>query len=1090
MTLSDDDVKESKKMRNESKLKNRKESTVLSEKGKKKKKKLNNDNIDNYVKIRSDSHEKGEIYNCGNKVENKKVPFTLLEKEKKRETLNKTKCHKKMHTDDYREKQKKTSNGHNNAKSKKALTVSFENEKEREIKRWENPNTEKRMQSADDEKEEKKMCNLDPKVKNGKVPATLFEKKKEKMLSNDNVVKKMNEKKRDPPFSSEKNEMQNIGTKKKIMPMASVVKEKKLRPSKCVEMKMQSDRKQKKRNVVADVSKENKMETLNISNYKKRKREESPSLFKKDKKIHADDNVKNAQSVEMKEENIRGNSKEKKMKQPFAFFKCICHHFKEFLFVPPVAVPMLENFANHHVYLEDSEGKRSKVGLSVVHDRLAFHQGWSSFVSDHSINWGEFLLFEYIAKSTFSVRIFGRDSRERLTFDVESKRNVVGEKQPRDNRSSDDLLAFNGNSEDKDDEQCSDEYPRCNKSGPQKETLKYHVTVNTKDDPKGVEFRLLHRPSVALDKKDGNLINRQCQTKGTSPLRSKEYTMILISDSVSSLHENEDTVDLTTSNADSAMHLVTVNANESPKRVQIGLGNGASVVRKNKKGSLPSGECRTKCVSPTHSKEKTKILIDDAAPSPEENGDIVKLTTHLHRKEDISMIVESEFEAVAPTKYLQLLDSDQDLILEQEINFVEPTAVVDKYQNNSKLTINEKACRQHEAPGGFRCLEKWRKGIVSCRASFDGVELMKPKNPQTTDGKLVGDYSAIRLNPVNKSFFSEGTRACIQPIFTMLDENFASLDVVPSCEHSVAEINHDINGKGAAVQLQTKMQQLAPVGSIVGGESNNVCTLANYNVTGNYGAIGVELVGSEGFCASAESRLTMPVEKPSSSDKISKCGCSRPDIDRIVEVRGTAVQPVTNTDHEESMVILGSTVSNQSDSMPACANHVVARQSEHFSKQEDTKSTTSCVAQVVLVPVKTNILELDECSLLNINVQFCIPDSAQKWLVSIYILAGTPGVAPDGLEPYFVPLVMEGELPKALFDGVRQTRQDRNVIMLKDAMKRLWPVFYHENAVFVGFTAGWQHFVAANDLEAGDLCELLKEPDEVEPVYSVKITKK
>jgi hypothetical protein len=59
--------------------------------------------------------------------------------------------------------------------------------------------------------------------------------------------------------------------------------------------------------------------------------------------------------------------------------------------------------------------------------------------------------------------------------------------------------------------------------------------------------------------------------------------------------------------------------------------------------------------------------------------------------------------------------------------------------------------------------------------------------------------------------------------------------------------------------------------------------------------------------------------------------------------------------------------------------------------------------------------------------------------------------------------------------------------MLKDPKKRLWPVVYHDSLLFVGFTAGWKHFVAANDLRAGDVCELVNEPDDGESVYSIRI---
>jgi hypothetical protein len=61
--------------------------------------------------------------------------------------------------------------------------------------------------------------------------------------------------------------------------------------------------------------------------------------------------------------------------------------------------------------------------------------------------------------------------------------------------------------------------------------------------------------------------------------------------------------------------------------------------------------------------------------------------------------------------------------------------------------------------------------------------------------------------------------------------------------------------------------------------------------------------------------------------------------------------------------------------------------------------------------------------------------------------------------------------------------------MLKDPMKRLWPVFYHENSLFVGFTRGWKPFVAANNLQTGDVCVLLKDIDEDELVYHVQFTR-
>jgi hypothetical protein len=59
--------------------------------------------------------------------------------------------------------------------------------------------------------------------------------------------------------------------------------------------------------------------------------------------------------------------------------------------------------------------------------------------------------------------------------------------------------------------------------------------------------------------------------------------------------------------------------------------------------------------------------------------------------------------------------------------------------------------------------------------------------------------------------------------------------------------------------------------------------------------------------------------------------------------------------------------------------------------------------------------------------------------------------------------------------------------MLKGPKKRLWPVVYHNSSLFVGFTEGWKHLVAVNDLWAGDICGLVKGPYDGEPVYSVRM---
>ncbi|KAL6650183.1 hypothetical protein ACP70R_009108 [Stipagrostis hirtigluma subsp. patula] len=930
-------------------------------------------------------------------------------------------------SDDDEKERKKMQNDDGKVKNRKESAASFENEKKRNL----SDNRSKVKWRSDSHEQ---MFNCGNKVKNLKVPSTLYEKKKKKgRMNNANGDNKMCE------------SVEGEAGKKKMVISESV--EKKVNGKKG--NKLQKNNSNKRSAPVTSVVKE------------KRKREEQPTLFNKKKKMLADDDgKKKVHSGNLEKEKICCYDKEKKSAAPFSFFKVICSSFEEFLILPPMVASRLQNLTNHHVYLQDLGGKCSEVRLSVVGGSLAFHQGWNSFVSDHLIKWGDLLLFECIAtaKATFSVRVFGRDSCERLTFNVEGKRKCVREKQTRINRSPEDLVSFDGNPEDKNDEHSlSGEYDRSKELETQNKTLKDHVTLDTKEDPNTVGCGL--GPSVALDKKDGNLINGQCKTKGISPLRSKKRTVITIfdSDSGSSVQKNEDTVklNLTTSSADSDTHHVTVNTNEHHRKVQSGVGHRTSFLQDDK-GRLPSRKCGTKCISPTCSNEQTRILITDAATSKQENNR-VKLTTCTHHNEDKHMIIESVSEAAALTKCAELHNLDKDVRGKQEINYVplESITTVDKYQNNSKTNLNENTCRKYEAPVGFRCLEKWRKGIVRGNAALDGAGLMK----QTSGNKLVGTYGATRPNPVKKCLSSEGTCAFVQPMFNVPFQKSSSPDRVSKCEHSGTEIDHTISGQGAVVQLHTKEEQSGPVGGSVSGQSNNNLGRANYVSAGNCGAMGLDVVGSEGTCACVESMLTMPVEKLSSHDKVSKCGSSSPEIDHHVEVKGTVVQVETNMGQVEPVE---STVNSQSYNTSERANHVVSCQPGHrFFKQEDCKST-NCVNPVALLPAKADILELDDRSSLKINMQFFIPNTTQKWL----------------------------ELPRSLSSAVRRTRQHQNVIMLKDPVKRLWPVFYYEKPVFVGFTEGWKKFVAANDLEAGDLCELFEEPSEEEPVYSVQITRK
>ena len=201
--------------------------------------------------------------------------------------------------------------------------------------------------------------------------------------------------------------------------------------------------------------------------------------------------------------------------------------------IPPAVAHKLADLTNQHVYLKDSEQRLSKVRLSVVNDSLAFHQGWNIFVSDHSIKWGEFLLFDYIARNTFSVRVFGLNSHERLSFKKDPKRaghGVGSGPAPQDNNNENDacirshrktliMISESGASSHNEDV--------MNLTTSDADST-HHVTINTNKDLERVESGV------------GNLPDGECGTNYISAACSERKTSSeIVNDAAPLIREND-----------------------------------------------------------------------------------------------------------------------------------------------------------------------------------------------------------------------------------------------------------------------------------------------------------------------------------------------------------------------------------------------------------------------------------------------------------------------------------------------------------------------------------------------------------------------
>lgn len=83
---------------------------------------------------------------------------------------------------------------------------------------------------------------------------------------------------------------------------------------------------------------------------------------------------------------------------------------------PKVAHVVL--LSDQKTFLEDSLGLRWEVEISSVNGSLSFQQGWNAFALDHDLQVGNFLVFNYIPGSHFTVKIYDNSGCELKFFET------------------------------------------------------------------------------------------------------------------------------------------------------------------------------------------------------------------------------------------------------------------------------------------------------------------------------------------------------------------------------------------------------------------------------------------------------------------------------------------------------------------------------------------------------------------------------------------------------------------------------------------------------------------------------------------------
>ncbi|GAV80628.1 B3 domain-containing protein [Cephalotus follicularis] len=92
----------------------------------------------------------------------------------------------------------------------------------------------------------------------------------------------------------------------------------------------------------------------------------------------------------------------------YDFFKVYLPDFSSNLLeIPPAFVEHFNGIIPNEAMLKDHTGRLWHVRLEELDGAVIIGNGWQPFASEHSLEYGDFLIFEYDGISMFDVKIFG-----------------------------------------------------------------------------------------------------------------------------------------------------------------------------------------------------------------------------------------------------------------------------------------------------------------------------------------------------------------------------------------------------------------------------------------------------------------------------------------------------------------------------------------------------------------------------------------------------------------------------------------------------------------------------------------------------------
>uniref|UniRef100_A0A1D1XE61 B3 domain-containing protein Os01g0905400 n=1 Tax=Anthurium amnicola TaxID=1678845 RepID=A0A1D1XE61_9ARAE len=830
---------------------------------------------------------------------------------------------------------------------------------------------------------------------------------------------------------------------------------------------------------------------------------------------------------------------------PLSFFKVMLGQFKKSLIVPPKFARLLQNLVGQNFYFEILNGRRWEVKLSKVDDHLAFQQGWNDFVSHHSIQVGEILVFKHVCTSSFVVQIFGVSGCERSFFpeiiDGEMHKGCPTH-----------CLSFH-----KDERKCDTCRAHCcigDKIPAKKRKLIRTIPRESFSSPffrceSDGDFNKRKKPAPECLfkhlREDGRKCDKStvpCCTKDKASARKRKFIKTtsceIPSDArgdsndplKSSLHN--------VNNSNGPQTTISVNYSELPC---IAVSEDQDKGQDESQMAPPDG-CANLNVSlvskdAERGQEGTQIVPTDPCPNMNfSQVDFPELPCKLSKtgsgkEQEAFFALPSEF---IPTKVGT--ENANKLIVEEKSSFctnskMSQNSYGQKGNNCSPPTAENFSHSLTEIlVSPTNCLEvSWNsvqsnlsKGL-SCNNSV--IELPNPsltgenlvpgedKSATTKDSML--DKPATTNNSAN--YPSIPSLKCSRNIETDSSKELSCKDLVielPNPELSTEKVMHEDRSVSAKHNI---LDEFTPA-NIASSQS-----MASLECSENVGdglifndmATHRFLVDEEGTCYIAENSVSNSGSNStgtnlSKSDMDgAKCKVSFAPMAKEISfhcditpkdllapifrhrngesTNETALIDTTNNDHHALNGHLDN-VGNDAPAIPEENDDLSVRDApQHMRKMPKSQEGSNTMSG------SPREYGVKHDSVSHENVEKSKPYLKEAVLKAVKTEIMDPDDLSSPNTTYFsfslvVTTLSWHELPEPLPSNCGKRRLEKKVVLLRDPSLRVWPVLYHESLRFTGFLGGWEAFVVANNVRKGDACHF-ETANHMESVLQVQISR-